>query len=307
MIAEGKEKLGGTKPITDTPRPNATPSPYTAYAAFAEEFVQNTIDIDMSEIYEPFLAHLPPDSLILDVGAGSGRDSKAFLDRGYDVVALEPDAALAAMAVEYINYYVVQETVQKYKPSASVRTNGGFDGIWASASLLHIAPEELPAVIEQLTHWLKVGGVLYCSFKYAEGEMEVHEKRGLHYTYLNEQTFDKLLPAGRVLDYQRIWVTNDRRPERQGERWLNVLLTKVHDSREEAIDVMKMTLGHLEAQHRAAIRNEDLRQENERLQEQLATMRGKLIAVLETEWRKSSATESGAILRCIKAIERVGL
>lgn len=44
---------------------------------------------DMSEMRGRFLRYLKPGALILDAGCGSGRDSKAFMEGGYIVVALD--------------------------------------------------------------------------------------------------------------------------------------------------------------------------------------------------------------------------
>lgn len=310
---EGKQRLGGTKPLTDTPRPATTPSPYTAYSARAKEFVENTRDLDMSELHREFLPHIPPGGLILDVGAGSGRDSKIFLDRGYDVVALEPDSELARLAAEYIDYYVIQETIQNYKPSPTIESDGGFHGVWASASLLHISPTELDRVFLQLAHLLQPGGVLYCSFKYSDKGIDVRERGGLQYTYLNEQTLDSCIPKG-LFEYIKAWVTEDRRTDRKGERWLNVLLRRTVRGGVYDAEVLKLAIGHLEAQHRAAQRNEMLLVENEQLKERLITLRGQMIAACEKEWQvsraqsatfKAAAHEASAIERCIRAMESI--
>lgn len=83
----------------------------------------------MSEFHNEFLPYIVPGGHILDVDAGSGRDSKIFLDRGYDVTILEPDSELARLAAEYMDYPVVQDTIQSYCSSPSIEESGGFHGI----------------------------------------------------------------------------------------------------------------------------------------------------------------------------------
>jgi SAM-dependent methyltransferase len=192
-------------------------SPYIAYSSRARAFVEATRDIDMSELYGEFLPYIDEHGSILDIGAGSGRDSKEFLRQGLTVVALEPDEELAKLASEYIGQPVVQETIQRYVPESGER----FNGIWASASLLHIPLQELTRVFCRLSYIMKPGGALYVSFKY--GSEFVKEKNGLYYTYLDEVSFDEYLPK-MLFRYQRVWVTEDRRADQQGERWLNVVL-----------------------------------------------------------------------------------
>ncbi|MDD4082981.1 MAG: class I SAM-dependent methyltransferase, partial [Sphaerochaetaceae bacterium] len=55
------------------------------YNKKAIEYTQNTVDVNFSEIQNWFASFLDKDSLILDFGCGSGRDSLAFLNMGYKV------------------------------------------------------------------------------------------------------------------------------------------------------------------------------------------------------------------------------
>jgi hypothetical protein len=72
------------------------------YDQNAEQFVSDRLDVDMSELYKPFLALVPRGGRILDAGCGSGRDSLAFLNKGYDVVSMDTLAPSASpyLAVE---------------------------------------------------------------------------------------------------------------------------------------------------------------------------------------------------------------
>jgi hypothetical protein len=48
------------------------------YDSEAESFFANTVDVDMSSLYEPFLSELAEGASILDAGCGSGRDARSF-------------------------------------------------------------------------------------------------------------------------------------------------------------------------------------------------------------------------------------
>lgn len=52
------------------------------YQINAQDFYKNTVEVNMSSLYEKYL---PRKTAILDVVCGSGRDTKAFLELGYDV------------------------------------------------------------------------------------------------------------------------------------------------------------------------------------------------------------------------------
>ena len=51
------------------------------YNKYADRYSDVTRNADMSDIYKRFEEHLKPGCRILDLGCGSGRDSKYFLTR----------------------------------------------------------------------------------------------------------------------------------------------------------------------------------------------------------------------------------
>ena len=57
------------------------------YEQNAENFIRETRNVDFSEVQELFLSKLEKGALILDFGCGSGRDTRFFLEHGYQVDA----------------------------------------------------------------------------------------------------------------------------------------------------------------------------------------------------------------------------
>ncbi len=185
------------------------------YRDNALAFVGNTLTVDMAPLYARFLPLLPPGGAILDAGCGSGRDARAFLDRGYAVTACDASAHLAAMASAHLGQPVLVRRFQE------LDWTHAFDGIWACASLLHVPGPELPDALCRLARALRPDGVLYASFKYGSGEREHH---GRHFTDLNEVGLAVLLNHVKGLSLMETWTTGDRRPGRDSEPWLNILL-----------------------------------------------------------------------------------
>lgn len=186
------------------------------YQHHAEDFFSSTVNVDMSSLYIPFLQRIPKGGWILDAGCGSGRDSKAFLQQGYQVEAFDATAEMAKLASLHTGLEVMQMTFSETDAIAR------YDGIWCCASLLHVSAAELPNAMAKLEQALKPGGVWYISFKYGDGE---RVKDGRHFTDLNEKGLNTLLAGLADIALISHWITEDKRPERS-EMWLNALLHK---------------------------------------------------------------------------------
>lgn len=186
------------------------------YNQNAESFFKDTIQVDMCELYRPFIQRLKPKGRILDAGCGSGRDAKAFLEMGFQVDAMDAAVEMVKLASEYTGLPVKH---QMFESISEIET---YDGIWACASLLHLPAAELPFVFTQLTNSLKPGGVWYMSFKYGSGQ---REKDGRVFTDMDEQKMQTLLKGCPKLKLVEQSVTEDIRPYRN-ESWLNVIVSK---------------------------------------------------------------------------------
>ena len=186
------------------------------YQHHADDFFNSTVNVDMRSLYTPFLERIPKGGRILDAGCGSGRDSKAFLQQGYQVEAFDATAEMAKLASQHTGLSVKQMTF------SDVDAVNRYDGIWCCASLLHVSAAELPDAMAKLARALKPGGIWYVSFKYGDGE---RVKDGRRFTDLNEQGLNTLLAGLAGITLVGHWITEDKRPDRS-EMWLNALLQK---------------------------------------------------------------------------------
>lgn len=187
------------------------------YQQKAKEFVEGTVSADMHDSQTRFLKLLPSQAYILDFGCGSGRDTKAFLEQGYRVDAVDGSAELCRMASELTGIPVKQ---MLFEGLSAVEQ---YDGIWACASILHLPRKELMGVLKKISDALKIGGILYTSFKYGDFE---GIRSGRYFIDFTEGSFGELMEGIPSLRTVETWITNDVRPGRGDERWLNILLEK---------------------------------------------------------------------------------
>ena len=197
---------------------NTTDLTLEYYNEKADSFVDGTRDVDFSALQNEFASYVKKGGRILDLGCGSGRDSKAFLEMGFEVTAVDGSQELCRLASEYIGQKVICATFQDYDPE------GMFDGIWACASLLHLSLDDAKAAMKKYAGFLQEDGAFYVSFKYG---IFSGERNGRFFTDMNEETFASALSEIPDLKIDRQYITEDVRPGRQSEKWLNVFLKKV--------------------------------------------------------------------------------
>jgi SAM-dependent methyltransferase len=188
------------------------------YDENAAEFYRQTVKVDMAPLYDKFLAHVRPMGHILDAGCGSGRDAKAFLERGFQVTAFDASASMAKNATDLLG-----QEVQCCRFD-EITYDQRFDGIWACASLLHVEAEKLQDAIAKLMTSLRSGGAFYASFKKGTGERT--DSKGRHFTDMTPATFKHLIPATKGLTLLESWESLDQRPDRQDESWWNFIVLK---------------------------------------------------------------------------------
>lgn len=187
------------------------------YTANAEKYARETIGQDMTAVHNQFLGLLPEHGHILDLGCGSGRDSKRFLEQGYRVTAMDGCPAMAEQAAAYIGQQVL--ILQAQDLSAKCE----YDGIWACASLVHLAPCELPGTLRRLAGALKPDGILYLSFR--NGIKEGYDDLGRYFNGCTGSQLREMLEASTGIEIIRITETLDMK-KRPLHHWLNVFAGK---------------------------------------------------------------------------------
>ena len=149
----------------------------------------------------------------LSFGCGSGCDSKIFAKLGYEVDARDRSPAIAEEARRRTGLAVRVEDVLEMEDDAA------FDGIWASAMLIHLGEPEFREAVRRLVRALRPGGALYISLKQDE-RASAADGRVFRFWTMAEALaaiFDGRTPLERVEE----WVSVDEGV--RGTRWVNVV------------------------------------------------------------------------------------
>lgn len=188
------------------------------YNEHADDFAHSTFHVNMENLRSRFLNNLTDGARILDFGCGSGRDARAFLDQGFQVDAVDGSKELCEKASRLTGIAVKNMLFEELDAS------GVYDGIWACASILHLPKSELSGVLTKIRDALKLGGILYTSFKYGTHEGMRNGRYFSDFTEESLQVFWKTIPR---LEIFETWITQDTRPDRKEEKWINLLARRV--------------------------------------------------------------------------------
>ncbi|SDD73348.1 Methyltransferase domain-containing protein [Bradyrhizobium brasilense] len=122
-----------------------------------------------------FLKLLPPGGAILELGCGAGNHAAVMLAEGFVLRATDGSPEMAEVAARLINHPVEAMLFDELEDREA------YDGVWASACLLHVPRDELAGIIGRIHRALKPGGVFYASYKIGHGDGR--DSIGRYYNY----------------------------------------------------------------------------------------------------------------------------
>lgn len=183
----------------------------------ADAYCAETMSFDVDNLYPPFLSKLAPHAHILDLGCGAGRDSRHFLEQGYEITALDASAEIAAIAEKEIGGPV------EVMAFSEIRAVDCFDAVWANASLLHCPSGQIREIFRRVIDALKTNGIWFMSFK--QGTHESMDDRGRHFNNYTKESLTVLLSSFDEIQLQDVW-ENRSILRGKDQCWVNAIVKK---------------------------------------------------------------------------------
>nr|WP_249806145.1 class I SAM-dependent methyltransferase [Bradyrhizobium sp. 76] len=129
-----------------------------------------------------FLALLPSGGSILELGCGAGNHSAVMLAEGFSVRATDGSPEMAEIASQRLGHAVEAMRFDQ------LDAHEAYDGVWASACLLHVPRDELASILARIHRALRPSAVFYASYKMGEGDGR--DSLGRYYNYASPEWLD---------------------------------------------------------------------------------------------------------------------
>lgn len=142
------------------------------YNEQADAFEQTRKPFAQTDSLKKFVNRLD-EKKVLEIGCGPGRDARILVDLGCTVTGIDFSKAFIKKATAV----VPEATFLEMDMRELAFPKESFDGVWASASLLHMQKTDIASVISNIYSVLKPGGIFYMSLKEGTGSLDEPDDR----------------------------------------------------------------------------------------------------------------------------------
>lgn len=136
-----------------------------SYDKTAVDYYKRVSEFELLPEITEFIKIVKKDGKILDLGCGPGHHSKYFSNLDFKVTGIDLSSEMIKLAKrEFIglDFRVMDIADLDFEVST-------FDGIWASASLLHVPKNNIKIILKKIQKILVNNGLLYISLKEGKG------------------------------------------------------------------------------------------------------------------------------------------
>ena len=157
----------------------------SVYAIRAEDYAARFNDTGPGKHLSAFMADLPAQARVLDLGCGPGAAAAAMQRAGHDVEAWDASPEMAKIGKRL---HGIDITIAAFDALTATET---YDGIYANFSLLHAPKADMPRHLSAISRALKPGGLFHIGLKSGTGEKR--DSIGRFYAYYTEAELTALL------------------------------------------------------------------------------------------------------------------
>lgn len=132
-----------------------------SYDKTAIDYYKRVSEFELLPEITEFLKIVKKDGEILDLGCGPGHHSIFFYNQNFKVTGIDLSSEMIKLAKKEftdIDFKVMDISDLDFEVNT-------FDGIWASASLLHIPKNNIKLILKKIKEILVNNGILYISLK----------------------------------------------------------------------------------------------------------------------------------------------
>jgi len=189
------------------------------YNECAEDYFCNHYDIsEVQDVADFYIQNLKGNE-ILDVGCGPGRDAKYFSEHNLKVTGIDLSNRFLTMASRNVpNVKFIRMDMRRLDFSKDT-----FDGVWVSASFLHIPKNDAKNTLIGLKHILKPGGLMYINVEKGIQEkflrIEEYQNKPRLISFYTEKEFEKMI---KVCGFNILQKIVDKDPY----GWINIFITR---------------------------------------------------------------------------------
>lgn len=190
-----------------------------SYDEFADLYTKAHFQANV-EKQASFFVHNFDGKKILDVGCGPGRDSKFFVDKGFEVEGIDTSVEFVRMATKNVHqgkFYQMDMRDIEFPENS-------FDGIWVCASFLHIPKKDAKQTILKFRDILTAGGLIYNSVKLGHEEKVVDSKHNKNFKrFFADYSLEEFKKLHEEAGFEIIYLEIDKKPN---GNWIDLFAKK---------------------------------------------------------------------------------
>jgi SAM-dependent methyltransferase len=197
------------------------------YNAIAPAYAANIEEYYDERVRTTFVSLIPKEGIVLDVGCAAGRDSRYFDSLGFRVIGIDLSEKLLEIAKQkspHIDYRLLDVRRLDYPADY-------FDGIYASAILLHLNRDELKSVSKLFFQMVKPGGVVCLLVKEGAGEGYIKETlsdgKARYFTFFHSDEIRSVLEQhGFIIKTLQTFNEQEAHPDHRDINWIMCICQK---------------------------------------------------------------------------------